>query len=133
MAYDADDDGFTEPRENGRWGWRLEQVTAALDEASARGGPVFFAGCSEEQARIAFDCRVLLTASADVIAERLRTRTTNPYGGSPRQLAQVLDDLAGIEPLLRRSADLIVDTARPASTVADLILGHLRVPSDPAT
>jgi predicted ATPase len=25
-AYDADDDGFSEPREDGRWGWRAAAV-----------------------------------------------------------------------------------------------------------
>jgi hypothetical protein len=25
VAYDADDDGFSEPRQNGRWGWRADR------------------------------------------------------------------------------------------------------------
>jgi shikimate kinase len=128
IAFDADDDGFSEPREDGRWGWRIDRVTAALDGAAGTGRPVFFAGCSEEQARIPFDCRVLLTAPAAAIAERLTARTTNPYGRSPEQRAQVLSDLADIEPLLRRSADLIVDTSQPTSSVADAVLAHLLPP-----
>lgn len=29
-AYDADDHGFSEPREGGRWGWRIEMVSNLL-------------------------------------------------------------------------------------------------------
>jgi gluconate kinase len=49
VAYDADDDGFSEPRSDGRWGWRAELVAALL--AQEPDGMLFFAGCSEEQAR----------------------------------------------------------------------------------
>ena len=30
-AFDADDDGFSEPRADGRWGWRAEAVAELLD------------------------------------------------------------------------------------------------------
>ncbi len=40
IAYDADDDGFSEPRRDGRWGWRAEQVVAdALLQRIAALGP----------------------------------------------------------------------------------------------
>jgi len=65
-------------------------------------GPPFFAGCSEEQAALPFDYRVLLTAPVAVLLERLRTRTGNRYGQSPAEEAQVLADLAEVEPLLSR-------------------------------
>src|SRR4051794_40295780 len=100
-AYDADDHGFSEPREDGRWAWRAERVAALL--ASERDGPLFFAGCSEEQIGMPFDHRVLLTVPEPVLLERLRTRTTNPYGRDAAERAQVLADLAEVEPLLRRS------------------------------
>ena len=48
VAYDADNDGFSEPRQNGRWGWRAEQVAELL--ARSQGQLLFFAGCSEERA-----------------------------------------------------------------------------------
>jgi dephospho-CoA kinase len=121
-ALDADDDGFSEPRADGRWGWRAEQVAELLEQ---RDGPLFFAGCSEEQATLPFDYRVLLTAPADVLLERLRTRTGNRYGRSPAQREQVLADLAEVEPLLRRSADLILETTEPPERVADVLLASL--------
>jgi dephospho-CoA kinase len=119
-AYDADEDGFSEPRENGRWGWKADRVAELL--ASHADGLLFFAGSSEEQADLPFDRRVLLTAPRDVIVERLRTRTSNRYGRGDEELAQVLADLDEIEPLLRRSADLVLTTTDPISELADRLL-----------
>ena len=68
---------------------------------------------------------MLLTAPVDVLLERLRTRTGNRYGQSPAQQEQVLADLAEVEPLLRRSADLILETTEPPERVADVLLGRL--------
>ena len=69
-AYDADEDGFSEPRADGRWGWRADRVADLLGRA--RDGPAFFAGCSEEQVELPFNVRVLLTAPRPVLVERLR-------------------------------------------------------------
>jgi hypothetical protein len=122
-AHDADDDGFTEPRADGRWGWRADLVAELL--ARAPGRLLFFAGCSEEQAELPFDFRVLLTAPRPVLVERLRTRSGNAYGRDPSELAQVLADLAEVEPLLRRSADLVLTTTAPASELADALLRRI--------
>ena len=69
-AYDADDDGFSEPRADGRWGWRAELVADLL--ARHTDGLLFFAGCSEEQIALPFDVRVLLTVPQPVLVEHLR-------------------------------------------------------------
>src|SRR5215217_610765 len=100
-AYDADDDGFSEPRANGRWGWRADAVAALLARVPDE-DLLFFAGCSEEQIEMPFDYRVVLTAPEDEIVTRLRTRTFNAYGRKAVERRQVLADLAHIEPLLRR-------------------------------
>src|SRR4029079_11233820 len=49
-ALDADDDGFSEPRADGRWGWRVERVADLLKQGGAGPDALFFAGCSEEPA-----------------------------------------------------------------------------------
>lgn len=127
-AFDADDDGFSEPRGEGRWGWRRDRVEDLLDRHD--GDLVLFAGCSEEQAQIRFDVRVLLTASDDVLIERLRSRTGNPYGNTEAERRQVLEDRAEVEPLLRRSADLMLDTTTAAPpALADAVIGHVRAAS----
>ena len=114
-AFDADEDG--------RWGWRADRVAALLGEPG--GGPLFFAGCSEEQAALPFDYRVLLSAPAAVLLERLRTRTGNRYGQSAAEQAQVLADRAEVEPLLRRSADLVLEATEPPERLADVLLSRL--------
>ena len=121
-AHDADD-GFAEPRGDGRWGWRADLVADLLSEAPDR--LLFFAGCSEEQAELPFDYRVVLTAPRDVLVERLRTRTSNAYGRSDDELAQVLVDLVEVEPLLRRSADLVLTTTVPTAEIADALLRRI--------
>jgi dephospho-CoA kinase len=119
-AFDADDHGFSEPRSCGRWGWRPDAVQELFDQSV---DPVlFFSGCSEEQAQFDFDLRVLLTAPESVIIDRLRARTTNSYGKQEVELALVLSDRDEVEPRLRRSADLIVDTTRTTERVADLVV-----------
>jgi shikimate kinase len=119
-AHDADDDGFSEPRADGRWGWRVDMVTSLLSQHTH--GHLFFAGCSEEQMEVQFDYRVLLTVPRAVLIERLRTRTTNRYGRDGGELEQVRADLDEIEPLLRRSAHLVLTTTEPVQRVADRLL-----------
>ena len=121
-AHDADD-GFAEPRADGRWGWRADLIAELLARAPDR--LLFFAGCSEEQAELPFDYRVLLTAPRPVLVERLRTRTTNAYGRDPDELARVLADLVEVEPLLRRSADLVLTTTAPTAEIADVLLRRI--------
>ena len=123
-AYDADDHGFSEPRAGGRWGWRADAV-ASLFAQIPEGDLLFFAGCSEEQIEMPFDYRVVLTVPEDEIVVRLRTRTSNAYGRKPAERRQVLADLAQVEPLLRRSADLVLSTTAPVATVADRLLAHV--------
>jgi GTPase SAR1 family protein len=123
-AYDADDDGFSEPRADGRWGWRADAVASLLAEI-ADGDLLFFAGCSEEQIEMPFDYRVVLTVPEDELVTRLRSRTSNAYGGTPAELSQVLADLAHVEPLLRRSADLVLSTTAPVAAVADRLLAQV--------
>jgi shikimate kinase len=132
VAYDADDDGFTQPRPDGAWGWRLDLIRTLFDQHNDR--LLFFAGCSDEQAVLKFGFKVLLTAPVEVILERLRTRTTNPFGKSQDDRDRVLSDMEWVVPLLRDSADLIVDTTAPVSHVADAVvdavvtcLGHTQL------
>ncbi|MCW2992997.1 MAG: shikimate kinase [Conexibacter sp.] len=129
-AFDADDDGFSEDRGSGRWGWRRERVEELLGHHDD--GLVFFAGCSEEQAQIRFDTRILLTVPEDVLIERLRSRTTNSYGSTETERRQILSDRVEIEPLLRRSADLVLDTTATTSVLADVIVGHVRPGESPS-
>ncbi|MDA0168507.1 AAA family ATPase [Solirubrobacter taibaiensis] len=128
VAYDADEDGFSEVREHGRWGWRRAAVEELL--ASHTEGLLCFAGCSEEQAHLPFDYRVLLTVPEAVLIERLRSRTNNPYGQTDEERAQILSDRDEVEPLLRRTADLILESTASPAHLADAVLSSVG-PSSP--
>jgi dephospho-CoA kinase len=123
VAYDADDDGYSEPAEGGAWRWRVEAVATLF--ASAATGVLFFAGCSDEQAAFEWDRKVLLTAPEQVILTRLGDRSSNPYGRSEEDKEQVVWDLREFELLLRRSADQIIDTTGPLTGVVDRILAAI--------
>lgn len=123
-GYDADGDGLTEPRAHGGWGWRTDRIAALL----ARSGSelVFLAGCSEEQALFAFDCTVVLTAPESVMFERICVRTGNLYGKRADERERIRADLRTVQPLLLRSADVVIDSTLPLSRVADLVLAEVR-------
>jgi hypothetical protein len=57
-----------------------------------------------------------------VIVERLATRTTNPYGQRPEEVARVLGLLQTIEPVSRRGAGHVVDTSVPLNQVVAKVL-----------
>jgi hypothetical protein len=48
---------------------------------------------------------------------RIGTRTSNPYGKHPAERAQILQDLAEVEPLLRATATIEIDATAPLSQV----------------
>jgi shikimate kinase len=72
-----------------------------------------------------FDHIILLTAPPDVIVERLATRTTNPYGKRPAEVARVLGLQQTIEPLLRTGATHVIDTTIPLEQVIAEILSEV--------
>ena len=69
-----------------------------------------------------FDVIILLSAPAEILAERLASRTGNPYGKTPAELRWVFDDLQTVEPLLRKAADHEIHTTVPLSDVVTAVL-----------
>ncbi|MEA2513096.1 MAG: hypothetical protein QOJ59_2583 [Thermomicrobiales bacterium] len=132
-AVDADEDGLSEvvsvpddqptgldPGQD--WVWREERIRDLLSTADAN--VLFLGGCAPNQGKFypQFDHIVLLTAPAHVIVERLATRTGNPYGKRPEEVARVLGLRQTIEPLLRRGAGHVVDTSVPLDQVVAEVL-----------
>ena len=110
--------------------WREEQISALLDSAGHElPGVLFVQGTTRNQGLFYphFDHIVLLSAPPEILAERLATRTTNPYGKNPAELAQALEYQRTVEPLLRASATLEVVTTVPVERVADIVLAHVQV------
>jgi shikimate kinase len=108
--------------------WRADTITELLAGApDERPGVLFVQGTTRNQVLFypRFDHVVLLSAPAEVITERLATRTTNPYGKDPRELAETLRYQQTVEPLLRAAATLEVVTTIPVARVADVVLRHV--------
>ena len=104
------------------WVWREDRIQALL--AAANSNVLFLGGCAPNQGKFypQFDHIILLSAPAHVIVERLRTRTNNPYGSRPEEITRTLDLLHSVEPLLRRGAELEVDTSVPLDQVVTRVL-----------
>jgi shikimate kinase len=108
--------------------WREDRISALLSSAPDElPGVLFVQGTTRNQVLFypRFDHIVLLSAPPEVLTERLATRTTNPYGKDPAQVAQVLGYQQTVEPLLRASATLEVVTTVPVGRVADIVLDHV--------
>jgi broad-specificity NMP kinase len=114
-AVDVDLDHVV-PTPDGRQQWDEPRIEALLDEPAEL---LFVLGIEENAVRFLprFDAVVLLSAPVEVLTERLATRTTNPFGKDPAELARILDDVREVEPLLRQIATHEIDTTRPLADV----------------
>lgn len=121
-AIDMDEPGWSEYAPDGDWLWREDRIRDAL--AREEGDVLFVSGCATNQVTFypQFDAIVLFSAPADVLIERLATRTNNTYGKHPNELAEVLGYLETVEPRLRRSATHEIDTRAPLDEVVAAVL-----------
>jgi shikimate kinase len=138
VSVDADEDGLSElvavPDDQVTglgpgldWMWREERIQCLLanDDADV----LFLGGCSPNQGTFypEFDHIILLTAPAELLVERLRTRTNNPYGKRPEEVARVLLLRQEVEPLLRATAGYEIDTSIPLDDVVAKVLDHVGI------
>ncbi len=135
-AVDADCDEFSEwvefipdsgtlesPVEVDRdWVWREDRIQDLLSTEDT--DVLFLGGCAENMRKFLprFDHVILLSAPADVIVERLCTRTNNAYGKHPDEIARVLGLVETVEPLLRRVAGYEIDTSASLEDVVTTLL-----------
>jgi hypothetical protein len=61
--------------------------------------------------------RMAASVPAEVLTQRLATRTNNPFGKSALEFRRFQADLQQVEPLLRAVADHEFDTTVPLSQV----------------
>ena len=106
--------------------WIEDRIDALLSTEDPR-GVLIVAGTVSNQVGFypRFDHVVLLSAPADVLVRRLRTRTNNPYGRDPAEIAETLGYLLEVEPLLRAAATLEIVTTVPVDIVADAVLANV--------
>ena len=122
-------DPFGSTVEVGRdWVWREDRIQDLLSTQDSE--VLFLSGCAENMPKFfpQFDHIVLLSAPAEVIVRRLRSRTTNPYGKHPDEIARVLGLVESVEPLLRRVAGHEIDTSAPLEAVVAAILRLVQSP-----
>lgn len=116
------DDGWCEPLHDGRQRWQEDAIQALLDREDA--DVLFVAGCEENQVSFhsQFDHIVLLSAPLETLVERLKARSTNPYGKDPEDFRRFHEDVVTVEPLLRRVATHEIRTTAPLDDVVATLL-----------
>lgn len=125
---DTDEDDFTVTLPAGAGVerlWREDRIQAVLSATDTE--LIFVSGTCRNQVRFypQFDRIVLLSAPPPVLVERMASRTTNPYGRRPEDITETLHYRETVEPLLRHSATLEVDTTAPLEEVVRGILEHV--------
>jgi dephospho-CoA kinase len=127
---DTDDPGWTQwsDREGG-YVWREDRIESLLAREARTS--LFVSGTVSNQGKFypQFDAVVLLSAPAEVLLARIENRTTNSYGKSPAQRQLVLQHLAEVEPLLRRTCTHEIDATRPLVSVVEQLAELGRGPS----
>ena len=107
-------------------GWELPDRTwdeRRMQQLLESNPDVVVSGTVDNQVRFydRFEHVVLLSVPLDVLIERVRSRTNNPYGKTSEQQAEIARYLDTVEPRLRRGANLELDGQRKTSELADII------------
>lgn len=104
--------------------WRIDRLTALLDEHEATSRPLFVAGTVLNQRVLypRFAEIVLLTAPLPVMLARIASRDANPFGRTAEERARIVSDTDQVEPLLRASATIEIDTRAPLADTVDALV-----------
>jgi shikimate kinase len=115
LTVDTDYDGWT--LDDGRWD--ATRMSKLLD----REPDVVVAGTVDNQGDFydRFEHVVLLSAPLDVLIERVSSRTTNSYGQTADEQAEIAQYVQTVEPLLRRTATTELDGQASVSELAAAI------------
>ena len=117
---DTDDPPWSEWSEpDGGYVWREDLMTDLL--AGDDGPTLYVSGTVSNQGRFypRFDAVVLLSATAEVLLERIESRMTNDYGKAPEGRALILEHIAEVEPLLRAKCTHEIDAAQPLGDIVE--------------
>ncbi|MFE5191138.1 dephospho-CoA kinase [Streptomyces sp. NPDC056628] len=148
VAVDADEDGFCRwfDRADGevvtdppypvpegwldRFGWEIvrERVETLVEESRSR--IAFLCGSAENEADILdlFDVIVCLVIDDETLRQRLATRTTNPFGRHPEELAAALQWNPRMRPLYKSRGATIIDGCKPVTEVVDSVIAAVQEP-----
>jgi shikimate kinase len=114
--------------------WREDRVDELIAEHELSDEPLFIAGTVINQGRIypRFAEVVLLSVPLEVMIERVASPDTNPFGKTAQERDRIVADACEVEPLLRTSASLEIDTRRPLADVVDQLAALVGPPRSPA-
>ena len=92
------------------WILREDRLYELLKASSI--SSLFVSGCSSNQTKFYkfFDHIVLFSAPLEVMLERVAQRTSNPYGKNEKERTELIWNFEHIQPLLKKNADLEIDT-----------------------
>ncbi|MFF3914278.1 AAA family ATPase [Streptomyces sp. NPDC001852] len=142
VALDADEDGFSRwidratgevvtdppyPVPQGwldRHGWAIvrERVEALVEESRFRIAFLCGSAENEEDVRDLFDVIVCLVINEDTLRHRLATRTTNPFGQHPEELAAALEWNPRMRAIYESRGATIIDASKPVTEVVDRVI-----------
>jgi dephospho-CoA kinase len=107
---EADPDG-------GGWFWREDRIAELLATEDERS--LYVSGTVSNQGKFydRFDAIVLLSAPAEVILDRIGSRTTNKYGKSQVERDLIVSQLDWVEPRLRATCTHEIDASRSLDEV----------------
>jgi shikimate kinase len=119
-AVDTDYDGW----ELADARWDEPRMSALLAEHPT----IAVCGTAENQGRFydRFEHVIYLHVPLEVLLERVRARSTNPYGKTAAQQADIANYVAEVEPVMRRSATLELDGLMPVHVLAERVEQCLR-------
>jgi hypothetical protein len=112
LIVDTDYDGWTLC--DGRWD------AARMSDLLGREPDVVIAGTVDNQGDFydCFDHIVLLSAPLHILIERVSSRTTNPYGRTANERAEIAYYVQTVEPLLHKTATIELDGPASVSELA---------------
>ncbi|MFE0535203.1 AAA family ATPase [Streptomyces nigra] len=146
VALDADEDGFCRwfDRADGeavtdppypvpagwldRYGWEIVREWVEALATDSRSRVAFLCGSAENEADILdlFDAVVCLAIDDETLRHRLATRTTNPFGRHPEELAAALRWNPLTRTIYERHGATIIDASRPLAEVVDSVIAAVQ-------
>lgn len=107
------------------WVWNEDRVRELLSINEDK--DLFVSGCAQNMGKLfnMLDCIVLLSAPLGTIMDRLGKRSGAGYGQTENERSRVAELIEQVEPLLRKSADVEIDTRRSVVQTVDLILAKV--------
>ncbi|MDQ8755148.1 AAA family ATPase [Sphingosinicella sp. LHD-64] len=119
---DAAPEDHLTPRAGQDWVWREDRVRDLLSRRD--GEDLFVSGCATNMSKLfdVIDTIILLSMPLDTLMGRLAARRPGGYGHMADERRKIAELVATIEPLLRRSADHEINTARSVTDAVEDVL-----------